>query len=187
MQPKPSDNDEDLARTIESIDWAAMTARLLAFTAYRLARYGAFRARLGKTPADYVQEAVKLLLTGQRHFPRDANLSVFSFLCGIISSLASHDAERASRLSLTGLNFAGDEDLLGEEEPLDDIDIEREVVARDESEHFILSLDADLQAYVRLRLSGDYRTAHEYARALNISVAELRNLDRRLRRRRAKH
>lgn len=186
MEVDAKDSREDLARTIESIDWSEMTPRLLTFAAFRLARYGRFSARFGKTPADYVQEAVELLLTGRRHIPRQGDISIFSFLSGIISSLVSHDAERPKNVSFTQLDFAEDDELLGEQEPLDDTDIEREVIAREEAERFIESLDHDLQEYVRLRATGYYSTAEELARALNKPVATIRSLDRRLRRMRAK-
>lgn len=63
-------------------------------------------------------------------------------------------------------------------------EIEQEIHAHVGSEHFLLLLDPDLQAYVRLRLNEDCETFEEFAGRLHITTRDVRNLDRRLQRRR---
>jgi len=181
-EPEPAPSPEFL-ELLANTDWDDLTPRLLAYAAYRLRRYGRFKERLSETAADFVQHAIMLALTGKRRFPAERGISLFVFLCVVIDSLMSHDAERAGRVTFLSTDVADDETIDPSERPtLPSYEIEREIEARDEAEQFISSLDEDLRAYVRLRVYGDYTSAAEYARALNTTVAQIRTFDRRLRR-----
>lgn len=81
---------ERLPRIIEETDWNELTTRLLVFATSRLARH---RSRGGaKTPEDYVTRAVFLTREG-RHFPAARREALFGFLCNVVDSLISHDAD----------------------------------------------------------------------------------------------
>jgi len=81
---------ERLPRIIEETDWNELTTRLLVFASSRLARH---RIRGGaKTPGDYVTRAVFLTREGRR-FPAVHREALFEYLCRVIDSLISHDAD----------------------------------------------------------------------------------------------
>lgn len=167
----------EIAELFERIDWEDVTRRLLAYTARRLASYGDLR-QAGRTPDDYVQEAVALALEGRRNIPVEAAHSPVGFFAVVIDSLISHDAEKRRRQPSV---------------PVDEIDVadpssdfEAAFAAREEAEQFVASLDAELQVYARLRLMGVMQRAEEYAAALNTTVAHIRNLEKRLQRQRLK-
>ncbi|HXH37359.1 MAG TPA: hypothetical protein VNN08_01905, partial [Thermoanaerobaculia bacterium] len=174
-------------RLIESVDWNVMVPRLLAYAHTRLARHGRAAKSYGSLAADYVQEAVRRLLDGSRRFEPalSAKVTLFVFLCSVIDSLVSHDAERTWR--------RGPHLPIGDDQPDEvserllpwDHDFTGEVFARDELEHFIAGLEPDLARYARLRAVREDATAEQLATELGISVSDIRNLDKRLRRRRS--
>jgi len=98
FEPQPSEYYElTLTRLINHTDWGTLTTRLLCYAAMRTRYYHTRRMTPGKMPADYVQEAIMLVLDGRRRLPKSRNTSFFSFLCGVIDSLTSHDREPALR------------------------------------------------------------------------------------------
>lgn len=81
---------ERLSQIADEADWNELTKRLLLFANLRLARRG---LRDGtKTPSDYVRRAVSLTLEG-RHFTAVRREALFGYLCRVIDSLISHDAD----------------------------------------------------------------------------------------------
>lgn len=66
-----------------------------------------------------------------------------------------------------------------------DDDFEHQIIARSELERFKKTLDPDLVRYVSLLAAEQSSSAEEHAMSLGTSVSEIRNLDRRLRRRRS--
>lgn len=188
-------DEQALAAVVASADWDDLTKRLLAYASWRLTRFTSAK-RAGCTADDYVQQAVTLLLTGQRRFPADGDVQLFSFLCGVIDSLTSHAAEKIRRRTKNGaaevaiVSEENDDtalDGIGEEHLGAPAHFEAELIARDCFERFARSLEPRLAAYVRLRISGRYGTAEEYAKALSTTVPEIRNLDRQLWRRRNRY
>jgi DNA-directed RNA polymerase specialized sigma24 family protein len=179
----------ELAQIIEETDWQSLTKRLLVYTRYRLARHGSAANRYGSNAEDYVQEAVALLFEGKRHFVPAPDRSLFRFLCGVVDSIINHSGEKARRrgTQLFIGNEAGEDGVPGgldEEHLASDDDFEEQIIARDELERFMESLEPDLERYVRLLAADQSVSAEEHALSLGTSVSEIRNMDRRLRRRR---
>lgn len=164
-----------------------VTRRLAAYTAHRLARHG-HAARGMDEPLDFVHEAVRLVLEGSRHVPAGADDSMkFRVLASTIDSLIIHARERLERKGLH-LSLAAPGDLhhgdIGEDRLAAADAFEDETIARQALDRFVESLDPQLGRYVRDRVEHDDLTAEEHARRLDLSVAEIRNLARRLGRRR---
>lgn len=166
--------------------WEPMTKRLLAFAATRLSRHGSYAFRYANRAEDYVQDAVARYLEGTRHSVAKDEQELYFFLCGVISSLINHDAEKAGRRGVhTPITVDDPESGEPQEIPLPSGEnFETDIIAKEELEHFLASLDPDLEQYVRLRAADAGDTAEDYASALGTTVAEIRNMDRRLRRRR---
>jgi hypothetical protein len=179
--------DIPIEKQIAAADWGDLTPRLLAYTRMRLSRHGAAALGYGKDPSDYVQQAVVLLLEGTR--APSGNRTLFQFLCGVVDSLISHEAERSR---MRGPHYAisiGTEDVyvsseIREERLPSGESFERRLLAKDEMERFLQSIEPDLARYARLRMAKPGATADEYAHDLNVTVAEVRNMDKRLKRRR---
>lgn len=164
----------ETAELLEQIDWEDLTPRLLLYASHRLSRHAKLRES-GRGPDDYVQQAVTLVLEGHRSLSPEAGRSPLGFLTGIIDSLISHDDQK-TRQHGTRIAF----DQMKGAPPT--YEIEGDIIARGEAEQFVSSLNSELQAYARLRLSDKYSTAEEFATALETTVEHVRNLDRRLRR-----
>lgn len=174
---------------IESTNWVGTTKRLLAYARYRLSRHGALAGRYNNKADDYVQDAVMLFMDGTRRYPCGSGKTLFGFLCGVVDSLISHDAEKARRRGPE--MFIGCE--RGEDAELDEYaeerlsarsDFEDRIIADDELSRFLGCLAPDLVEYARLRATAEQMTAEEYADVLDVPVSEIRNMDKRLRRRR---
>lgn len=179
--------DGGLAALIDETNWSILTKRLLAYARYRLSRHGSFASRYTNRAEDYVQEAAIRLMEGTRQFEEGTRQNLFHFLCGVIDSLVSHDAEKAGRLHLQTLvcgEYTSSPNEIEEEHLSSDEDFEDRIIARNELERFMASLEPDLQEYVRLRAAGNLKTAEDFATTLRTTVSDIRNRDRRLRRRR---
>lgn len=190
----PVDEDHgityDIQLLVRDTDWTRLTKQLLLYSAARIFHFGGVAATLRSRTEDYVQEAVKLILDGTRHFD-PSERTLFGALSGVIDSLISHDLEKSVRrgVHLSLVQADGDNLIAGEmlEEHLAaKDDFEAEIVLRDQFEAFLASLhdDAELQRYARLRAANTCVTADEYAALMRMPVENVRNMDRRLRRRR---
>ncbi|HEX7830367.1 MAG TPA: hypothetical protein VF787_11965, partial [Thermoanaerobaculia bacterium] len=174
-----------LWKQIEAADWSDLTPRLLAYTRMRLSRHGVAALGYGREPSDYVQQAVVLFLEGTR--TPSGNRTLFEFLCGVVNSLISHEAEKSR---MRGPHYAiniGVEDAasgISEDRLPSTESFESGWLANDEMERFLQSIEPDLALYARLRMAKPGATADEYARDLGVPVAEVRNMDKRLKRRR---
>jgi DNA-directed RNA polymerase specialized sigma24 family protein len=179
-----------LGQIIESTDWVKTTKRLLAYSRFRLFRHGTLAGRYCNKAEDYVQEAVMLFMDGTRRFPCGSGKTLFGFLCSVVDSLISHDGEKTLRRGRE-MFLGGDQgedaerDEYTEEHLSANDDFEERIIADDELERFLASLAPDLVQYVRLRASMQLMTAEECAEALGTTVSEIRNMDKRLRRRRS--
>lgn len=174
-------------RIVAETSWGELSARLLGYARYRLSRYRGVDPTIGDRAADYVQEAIARFLDRTRSY--DGKKPLFHWFCSQIDSLTSHDREKAMRRGPEiAIDQLGDENT-SERSSSDDWaasadDLEQAIIARDELEHFVSSLDPDLRRYVLLRVHGAQMTAEEYAVAMGTTVERIRNFDRRLRRRR---
>lgn len=135
---------------------------------------------------DYVLTAVAVILNGNRLCPD--HIEPVQFVMGVIRSLISHDYDRpenrTERESITILpddnGFIGiDESLVSEPLPPD---IESMVAARELADNFLRSIPEKYRRYVELRIAQDHRTSTEYAQELNVGVADIRNMNRVIRR-----
>lgn len=185
----PHHPSSEFSKLLAETDWADLTKRLLLYARYRFSRHGSASGRYGNKPDDYVQEAVAAFLAGRRQFSLSHGKTLFEFLCGVIDSLLSHDAEKAERRGpqlFIGNDASGEAapDEYQEDRLASDVNFEQDIIVKEELEHFVRLLDPDLQAYVRLRAEGIYSTAEECAATLCTTVGDIRNMDRKLRRRR---
>lgn len=174
---------------IANIDWVGTTKRLLAYARYRLSRHGALAGRYNNKADDYVQDAVMLLMDGTRRYPCGSGKTLFGFLCGVVDSLISHDGEKARRRGPEMfIGYEQGEDAEPDEYPEERLsggnDFVDRIIADDELSRFLGCLDPDLVEYARLRATAEMMSAEEYADALGVPVSEIRNMDKRLRRRR---
>jgi hypothetical protein len=184
-------SEDELAPLLETVDWADLSKRLIAYARYPLARVISAR-KAGNDPQDYAQRAIELLLEGTRRYRASESGSLFKFLCSVIDSLVSHDAEKVLRQ----VKNAGTEVSIGSsdnedastnqvsEEQLGEASFEPELVAFERFEKFAGDLKPRLAAYTRLRVKECHSTAEEYARALGLTVKDIRNMDRQLTRKR---
>jgi hypothetical protein len=177
------------AENLKATDWNDIVKRLLGYARYRLSRHGTAGNRFCNKPDDYVQEAVKLYLDGVRRFSPTPETTLFAFLCGVVDSLISHDAEKTERRGYQIALSSDDPDDAGfdflETRLASPENFEENIVLQNEYERFLKLLDPDLREYVRLRVDEEAMpTAEEFAATLRTSVSEIRNMDRRLRRRR---
>lgn len=177
----------DFARYANEPEFEWMVRRLAAYTAHRLERHG--RARLAMDePLDFVHEAIRLVLDGSRHVAAADDRAIFRALAGIVDSLTIHAREklerRGRRLSIATPGAEPHEGELGEDQLAHLDPVEDETIARETLDHFVKKLDPQLRRYVRTRVEHDDFTAEDHARQLNVEVSDIRNLDRRLNRRR---
>jgi hypothetical protein len=178
----------DLEALLLAIDWEDLTERLLAYGLKRASRYHG-TAYVRQKVKDYVQEAVKRMLDGTRHF-ESSEEALFGFLCGVIDSLMSHDAEtmrrRGAHLSLVPSPASDDAtDGIYEDRLASPEDLESDIILRNRLRAFISSLDdRELETYIVMRACDACTTTEEYAAAMIRTVEEVRNMDRRVRRRR---
>jgi hypothetical protein len=167
--------------------WESNTRRFKAFAAYCLSKHTSHHlpglSPLADEANDVVVRATILILEGVRRCPED--VSPVSFVLGVIASITSHDFEtaeaRTMHLSIAAHEQDGDSVIsdLGVESS------EADLIARNLAEDFIGKLPLSLRRYVRLRQSGMLQTAEDYAHEMGVSVADVRKIDRRLRRQRS--
>lgn len=175
------DDERRLKDLLETADWADIIPRVIAHT---VRQFGSASGPHGQGAEDYVYDAVVQLFTRRRHFPIDREVSLFTFLCKTVRGMRTN--EQAS-LAGRSLHMSPDDDSAGPA-------VDRIVSGNDSSgvdasmalERFLETLEPDLRRYARLRVSGKFATAEEYATALGVTVEVIRNYDRRLRRRRPK-
>jgi hypothetical protein len=138
------------------------------------------------TALDYVLGAVELTLNGDRRCPDDVN--PIGFIYGIIRSLISHDYDRyKKRVEGLSITTIPDEDgSIGIDESLvsEPPEIESMIAARELADQFLRSIPERYRRYVELRITQPGRPAAEYAQELNVDLADVRNMDRFLRRQR---
>lgn len=169
------------------VDWADWVPRLIAYARWRQSRYSAtLRARCELQPADCAQEAVKLWLDGIRQFESGTEAAFFEFLCSVIDSLINHDVEKIFRRGTqVQIRQGRADDQAGgidEAQLRSNDDFERKFVFEQEAKRFFASLEPDLATYAIFRLDELDFSAEERAAALGVSVADVRNFDRRLKR-----
>jgi DNA-directed RNA polymerase specialized sigma24 family protein len=165
--------------------WERETPRFKAFAQYLLLKYR-FRGRRGLPPGgdeagDYVVRAVILIFDGVRHC--SGEVSSVSFVFGVIASLILNDSRRLE--ARTPHSFittsASDEGEIGED-AVAVSSSEEEIIARDLTVEFIRRLPEALQRYVRLLAGGGPQSSQDCATALGVSIDEIRNMNKRLRR-----
>lgn len=186
-----ADESESPLEMLQVQDWEDLTKRLIAYARFRMCRVISAR-NSGNGPEDYAQLSIVLLFEGKRRFCPDDGRSLFSFLCGVIDSVISHDAEKVRRRVADGTveisigNNDHDDSRVEQvsEDHLRAGSFESELETRDHLEHFTHLLDAPLRAYVRLLAEESHITAKECAAALGTSEQMIRNMDRQLSRKR---
>jgi hypothetical protein len=159
----------------QSVNWEDLTKRLLLYASRQLQRRPNFRSRAALDAGDYVLTAIEALLSGKRQFDGD-RATLFSFLCGVIASLISHDvamseAIREAHADLHPTNIVAPDD------------VESDYISREIAQRLLEAIeDPQLREYARLRLEERYRTSSEYARALGVPETVIHSMNKRLRR-----
>jgi hypothetical protein len=166
---------------LERVDWTDLIKRLTLYTTHRLrgysepGRYGVMLSG-GNTPEDFVLSAIESLYSGRRRFDA-TRTSLFTFLCGVISSEISHLAKREGSMEHELLAGRLAQELAAPDET------DARLVASDFADMLLRDLadDPAVQQYAQLslRLSANA----DIATALSLNMDEIRKLDRRLRRR----
>lgn len=157
---------------------------------YVMRRHGK-RAMVVREPLDYVNESILRTMDGRRPFHFDGALTILDHLRGGIDSILSHDLEKAARhVQLVDRGDAEDG------APLGGYDNARIVAESRTEDQIIHDLDAGKQdatlppeerRYMQLQRSGLCKTANDFAQRMKISVARVRNIERRLRRKRKRN
>jgi hypothetical protein len=160
---------------------------------FYLAAVGFLKRRFrGRPPAsidawDVLSSAVSQILSGARHCPEDLDPVVF--VLGVIKSVASHSGDPAEfRMAHHSISAVPDEggNLESAESQLAGrstvASLEEKIEARELVQDFLRIVPERYRGYVRLLVSRQYRTAADRAKAMGLSVAEVRNLDKAVRR-----
>lgn len=168
--------------------WARETPRFLIYARELIVRhrwrgsYGDLPAG-GEEPQDYVTRAAELIFGGQRRCPPDVDSVRFVF--GVIRSLITHDAEKPENRRRH--SFLSDESNTVDPGQLVDhkgASVDELLTARDLARDFVSTLPDEYRAYVELLISGECDSAAECAQRLGVDVAEIRSMDKAIRRRR---
>jgi RNA polymerase sigma factor (sigma-70 family) len=170
---------------IENSDITRMTRELLLYTMRKHGR----RASVYRSPEDYVQEAILRIMDGKRRYDFDGAKPFNEYLKSTIDSLVNHDLEKAARE--VQLVERGDSD----DGPLGGIDASRLIADAHAEQSIIEKLDAEKaermmdpeeRTVCELRRSGECKTARDVALKMGISEARVRNIERRIARRKRK-
>jgi predicted metal-binding protein len=166
--------------------WARETPRFLSYARSVVLRHPS-RGSYGDEPQDYVVRAAALILEGQRRCPPD--VPSVPFVMGVIRSLVTHDAEKPEhrRLHTAVTNDDSEDEGVIHEEQLADRRapaIDELLTADDLARDFVSSLPEEYRSYVELLISGSCSAAAECAERLGVTEAQVRLMDKAIRRRR---
>lgn len=163
--------------------WTRETPRFLSYARALIVRHR-WRGSYGDAPAggeepqDYVMRAAALIFEGQRHCPPDVD-SV-RFVLGVIRSLITHDAEKPENRQPH--SFVSDEKKTFVDHKSTTFD--ELLTANDLARDFVSTLPDEYKPYVELLISGACDSAAECAERLGVAVADIRSMDKAIRRRR---
>jgi DNA-directed RNA polymerase specialized sigma24 family protein len=167
-------------------DWTKRLIRIAAAFLARRTFRGGWHELPGGAPGaeDYVQEAFRRVLSGQREFRPD--IPLFDILAGTLRSLIGHDGENPENRAVHDFFTSGDDgfDEAWVADPQSGGSVEEILEAHDLFENFRKDLPPHLQSCVDVCISDDFQTAEDRANALGVSVGDVRNMDKALRRRR---
>jgi DNA-directed RNA polymerase specialized sigma24 family protein len=175
----------DLRAVLEQMhpdELTELQERLLYIAESLLRMHGARARHYGYTGEELVNEALLRGFAGDRHCPEGLPLDVF--FTWTMKSVLSHEADRAEH-ELERVSLESDDDSPAFELPAAD-DVEASATANMNFGRFKDSLDdEELRDYVDLLVREHGSTAEELAVKSGRSVQDIRNLDRKLARRRA--
>lgn len=166
--------------------WEREIPRFVLFARNQIHRQQ-WRGAAPDDPLDYVARAVVLILEHTRRRPPD--VAPVPFVLGVIRSLVTHDAEKTEHrqvhTSLTNtaadnVDETSEEQIADRSAPAIDELLSAGELARD----FVGSLPEEFRPYVELLISGACSSAAECAERLAVSVADIRLMDKAIRRRR---
>jgi len=166
--------------------WEREIPRFVLFARHQMLRQQ-WRGAASDDPLDYVARAVVLILDHTRNRPPDVD--PVPFVLGVIRSLVTHDAEKTEHRQVhTSLTSTGADDVdeISEEQIADHSApaIDELLSAGELARDFVNSLPEEYRSYVELLISGVCATAAECAERLGVSVADIRLMDKAIRRRR---
>jgi hypothetical protein len=169
---------------MHSDELAELLERLIEDASHRLGRHGPIANDYEYSAEAFVNEAITRALEERRACP--SGLPVYVFLANTVKSLISHEGQRPEyrrkrvRLDADDDASASVVDTL----PAND-DVEATVTASVASDRFKKSLDPELREYVETLEKEAGSTAEDLAKKLRKPVKTIRNLDRKLSRRRS--
>lgn len=182
------DHPEDEPQLWEGVDFVDLTKRLFLYADRLLGRHRIWRDNASGCPPGGVS-ASDLVQIAFSKYPlrrRDDDVTPFMLLAGIIRGEVAHLVDRSENKH--GHLRIGEADapgvISGEVLPDTQSGVEDELIARDLLRRIDTHFRGDrkLLQYVRLRITEQYETAREFARALRISCDEIYNMNRRLQR-----
>jgi hypothetical protein len=156
---------------------------------YTMRKHGN-RASRFRQPADYPAEAFLRILDGRRRYDFDGPKTFIQHCQSVIDSLVSHDLDKAKRdVPIVDPADAEDGTPLGGYDSsriIANDHTEQDVIARVDAERHNAKLRPDERRYEELRSLGLCRTATDFSRHMAIPVNVVRNIERRLARRKRK-
>jgi DNA-directed RNA polymerase specialized sigma24 family protein len=156
---------------------------------YTIRKHGR-RAYVCRDPDDYPNEAILRTLDGRRPFDFAGEKTLIQHLESSIDSILSHDLEKAARhVPLVDRCDIEDGTPLGGYDSsriIANDHTELDVIAQVDAEKLNATLPPEERQYEELRRAGTCRSARDFAKEMRISEKTVRNIERRLARKKRK-
>jgi DNA-directed RNA polymerase specialized sigma24 family protein len=161
--------EESVTERLKDVNWDDLLPRLLLYTASLLRSYNLKDI----SAEDIVHSSITDLFSGQRILP--TNLPLSTALMGIARSKISHEWQRERHRREVHLSEKQLFELEGEPLDIEGIEFREAILQR-------VRGDADLTRMVEAILEGPYLRSTELAERLGVSIEEVYNLKKRLKR-----
>jgi hypothetical protein len=176
--------DEEVALALREVDWHDFIPRILLLTRAEMYKKRIYRLYplSWKIPEDYVNEAFALFLGGKRIW-KYKEVPLLWFLHGIVSSLISHDIEKASReIKHFGLSDKESKDL--KIESSSEKDFEHNIATEELLTQLQKILENDALGFriVKLVIVSGINKPNELSEVLKVPISDIYNAKKRLRR-----
>lgn len=169
--------DPRLLAALRKADLDELVTKLLGLARRKMCRRWKGLPPSGETPEDIVQKAFHQALSGVRRFPAE-DVGLYAFFVMVVRSLISHLAEKEeNRYVHTPIEESAN--LLRDGQSMAR---EAELAARADVARALRDFAADkpMTDYLRLLIEGECGNAAECARALDVPVAAIHTMNRRL-------
>ncbi len=185
----------EIRKLMREADWKGLRPRLVLHADNQIKRYWWKGAKArncpeGRTAGDYVTQAMEKVYQGKRNW-EPQKLSLFTILAGVISSDVSHDAEcleNQRENCEAALDSPDDDESFVSQIPGRDLSPDEECARNERSQQVLMILidlvsekDPDLVGLIECFWDEKF-TPIEMAEKLKISIKEVNNRQKRLRR-----